>query len=797
VHVLGPVAVQAGELPVPLDRPLERALVARLALARGMPVPDERLARDLWGSADLARPTQRLRVLASRLRRSLGGYGGALTRAGGGYVLAAWPADLAAAEAAADRLYAAARAGASGPARAAAAEALGGWRGPALADLRGVPYAAREGERLDGWRLDLLVERLAADLALGAAAEVSAELESLAGEHPLHERLCGLLALALYRGGRQAEALDRLARLRRALAEELGVDPGPELAALELRLLRQDPSLSAPAAPVSGAPVSGDARDRTAVSPDTTRSPGPPALPLPLPAQDLPAQDLPAQDLPAQDLPAQDLPAPRLPVLRLPVPATSFVGRGADLAVLTGRLAAPGLVTLTGGPGSGKTRLALELARAVQAGGRPVALVELAALAAAAVPAALAEAAGVEDGPGDPLPRCAAALAGALLLLDNAEHLVEAAAGVVAALLRRAELTVLVTSQRPLLVAEEEVHRLGPLDPADAARLFRDRSNAAAPPDATAPGVSGTGVSGTDASGTDASGTDADGPDADASAVEAVCAAVDRLPLGVELAAGLARTLSVRQLADRLGDRLRLLVGGSRDAGARHTSLRAALDWSHDLLDGTAQVVLRRLAVFAGGFGLEAAERVAAAGPVNAADLAPVLADLADRCLLTVGGADPAGARRFGLLATVRAYAADRLRAAGEEGATRDRHLAWCLAYAGEHDVRGRGRGRGAGGRLRRVAQHARRAGARAGHRPRRRRAPAGARPGRRVDGTRPVPGGPAALRGAGRRGRSHHPGTGPGAEQLRPGHRAGRRGRAGRRAVGPGRRAGRGGRRG
>lgn len=248
VLVLGPVEIGPPDAPQ-IDRLLERALLTRLALARGAPLSDERLIADLWGESELARPVHRLRVLVSRMRGSLGYEAPVVRRVLAGYELAAEPVDLIAAKAAADRLYAAKRTGDHVAARAAAGEALGHWRGPALADLRTIPYAATEGERLDAWRLDLLVERLDTDLALGAAAEVVDELTRLITENPLHERLCCLLALALYRTGRQAEALERLATLRHALADELGVGAAPETAALELALLRQDPELRAPAPP--------------------------------------------------------------------------------------------------------------------------------------------------------------------------------------------------------------------------------------------------------------------------------------------------------------------------------------------------------------------------------------------------------------------------------------------------------------------------------------------------------------------------------------------------------------------
>ncbi|MFI9556848.1 AfsR/SARP family transcriptional regulator [Nonomuraea endophytica] len=661
VLVLGPVVIRAGQALVRLERPLERALLARLALAGGRPVPDERLAADLWGEAELTRPTERLRVLASRLRTALTATpppspspssppslvgarpdgarldgarldgarldGARLVRAAGGYSLDAGPADLRAAREAAESLHAAARAGDHRSARAAAAEALGLWRGSSLEDLRGVPFAAAEGERLDAWRFDLLVERLQADLALGAAAEARPELERLAAEHPLHERVHGLLATALYQTGRQAEALDRLARLRRTLAEDLGVDPAPETARLELLMLRQDPSL-------------------LHQHPGPVREPGAarePAFAGPR------GEAGPSGEAGRPGEVGRPGEGGQHGAGGLPGPATSFVGRDGDLAALVGRLARPGLVTLTGGPGSGKSRLAIEAARSV-AGQRLVTVVELAPLQRQD---AIWAAVGAD--PGDP-GEAAARLDGSLLVLDNAEHLVEAVAELVMALLSRTTgLTVLVTSQRPLLAPGEELHRVGPLAPAAAARLFLQRC---------APDQSG----------------------ADPAAVAAICAAVDRLPLGIELAAGLTRALTAAQLATRVEDRLRLLVGGARGAGGRHTSLRAALDWSHDLLEARERAVLRQVSVFSGGFTLEAAEHVAAARmPVG--DVAPALAELADRSLVTVetGG----GGRRFGLLETVKDYATVRLAAAGETESARAAHLAWCLEFvrqAGEPD---------------------------------------------------------------------------------------------------------------
>ncbi|MET9245772.1 BTAD domain-containing putative transcriptional regulator [Nonomuraea sp. NPDC003709] len=678
VLVLGPVTVRAGDATIVVDRLLERALLTRLALAGGSPVPDARLAADLWGEAELARPTERLRVLVSRLRAALPalpagpGQGAgrsrqasSLVRTPGGYALDAHAADLVKARSAAERAHAAARSGDHAGARGSAAQALGLWRGSALADLRAIPYAELEGERLEAWRLDLMVQRLTADLALGAAAEVSAELERLADEHPLHERVSCLLALALYRTGRQADALDRLARLRRRLADALGVDPVPETAALELRILRQDPSLQLTnTAPAQGVIAPGQEPSPLSVAEPSllsAGSPGPPPV----------------------ESPAPDQARSRV---RLPGPATSFVGRDGELAALVRRLARPGLVTLTGGPGSGKSRLAIEAAKAVAqapaAEPRAVTLVELAPLhREGAVRAAVTAAVGLESESDDPLPELAARLDGGLLVLDNAEHLVDQVAELVMGLLGRTDgLAVLVTSQLPLLAAGEELNRVGPLPAHAAATLFTQRC---------APDQVG----------------------AELAAVAAICAAVDRLPLGIELAAGLTRTLTVAQLAARVEDRLRLLVGGGRTAGGRHTSLRAALDWSHDLLADRERLVLRRVSVFSGGFDLEAAEHLVPAVPgdagpggpgtsgpgtgdlgtggpgpgdavgegVTVGDVAPALAELADRSLVTVETSG--GGRRFGLLETVRDYARAKLLAAGETEGALAAHLGWCVAF--------------------------------------------------------------------------------------------------------------------
>ncbi|MCM6776737.1 hypothetical protein NDR87_22355 [Nocardia sp. CDC159] len=593
VRVLGPVLVWAEGRQIAVDRPLERAVLVRLGLARGTPVPDQRMAVDLWGDGDLTRPIPRLRVLISRLRAALGGHANAVLRSPAGYRANIVLADLAAAEAAADRMHAARRAGRHEEVRAAAREALSHWRATALADLMAVPFVRAEAARLEEWRLGLTVTGLDAAVALGAEAEVIAELAALVDEHPLHEPLTRLHAIAVYRTGSQADALDRLQRLRRALSDELGVDPAPETAELELRMLNHDPAL------------------RTA---------------------------------PARLAPAPE-PAGSEYTGALPVPTDSFLGRRRELSAVLGAASRPGLVSVVGPPGSGKSRLALEAARRLVSTGRAVRLVELGPLHRAdTVGPAVAAALEVDAPPQGWAAALAPVLRDAVLVLDGAEHVLAAARLTAATLLRLTPgLTVLVTSQRALDQPGEFVIGLGALERPASVELFVDRSV---------------------------------GPltAAERADLVSVCAAVDWLPLGIELAAGLTRTLTVAQLAQRIDARVRLLVGGP---GGRHGSLQAALDWSYELLEPVEQAVLRRISVFAGGFVLEAAEAVVPDDELDRTGVAPALAELVQRSLVAVH-IDGAG-RRFSLLETVRAYALTKLAAAQEVSLTRARHADWCL----------------------------------------------------------------------------------------------------------------------
>jgi predicted ATPase len=360
--------------------------------------------------------------------------------------------------------------------------------------------------------------------------------------------------------------------------------------------------------------------------------------------------------------------------LGLPADASSFVGRSRELAELKALLQRTRMLTLAGTGGAGKTRLALELARGAEpsypAG---AALVELAALAdARLVPDAVAAALDVRAlSSQEPVDAVIDFLAPRtlLLVLDNCEHLLTATEELAGALLRSApQLTIVATSREPLRVPGEVVFRVPSLDIPDpeqglaprellgyeAVRLFAERAAAAAP------------------------GFTLDAENA--ADVARICFRLDGLPLALELAAGRLGALSPAAIAERLDDRFRLLRTGSHAAPTRQQTLTATLQWSHDLLGPDERMLLRRLAVFAGGFELEAVETVCAGGDLDAPGIADVLARLVEKSLVT---ADEGGReRRYRLLETVRLYARERLDQADETAGLAERHARWALALA-------------------------------------------------------------------------------------------------------------------
>lgn len=379
-------------------------------------------------------------------------------------------------------------------------------------------------------------------------------------------------------------------------------------------------------------------------------------------------------------LPAHFLPLRTASALRhnLPAALTSFVGRAKEINDIVGLLGRGRLVTVVGPGGAGKTRLALEGAAAVLArfpegvwfaelarGRDPALVAHTVATAIGLDPSALAGSGrAMDEALADQL-----RYRRLLVVLDNCEHLVAAAAGLAHTILSRCpDVMILATSREVLGLPGEEVVRLGPLSmpspgaisvddvaASDAVTLFCERARESVPGFALTK--------------------------ANTAAVTRICHRLDGIPLALELAAGRTRLLGAQRLADRLDDRLGLLAEGPRTADARHRTMQAAIDWSYDLLPETERVVLRRLGVFPSDFSLEAAEAVCAGaedldGP-ETSEMLDIIGRLADKSLLVASPDDDGAEVRFHLLETVREYAADRLADAGETSAVRARHRAF------------------------------------------------------------------------------------------------------------------------
>jgi non-specific serine/threonine protein kinase len=374
-------------------------------------------------------------------------------------------------------------------------------------------------------------------------------------------------------------------------------------------------------------------------------------------------------------VPVPERAPPSGPEHNLPQQLTSFIGRGKESAQIEQLLAANRLVTLTGAGGCGKTRLALHVAGTLlDRYPDGLRLVELAPLSdPTLIVPALARALAVQEQAGRDLAETVVEWLESrqqLLLLDNAEHVLDACARRVETLLRRCpRLVVLVTSRERLGIAGEltygvpslsvpEARRETTRDDAlafEATRLFVERARLQRP--------------------------EFDITDKDAAALASICRRLDGIALAIELAAPRVRMMSLEELGRRLDDRFGVLTGGSRTALPRHRTLRALIDWSHELLNRAETAVLRRASVFAGGWTLEAAEHVCGVDGVDRADVLELLTSLTDKNL--VSAETRANETRFGMLETVRHYAQDRLRESGEEESMRDRHVEVFLSMAG------------------------------------------------------------------------------------------------------------------
>ncbi|MEU9620345.1 BTAD domain-containing putative transcriptional regulator [Streptomyces sp. NPDC048155] len=576
-----------------------RALLASLALRTGRPVHVADLVDDVWAADPPHDAPAALQALVGRLRRVLGR--DAITSDHGGYRLEAAPEEVdlhvfeRLSRQGADELDAGDPVAAARTLRTA----LALWRGPALADLPDREHG--HGLRPEAHRLTTLERRIEADLRCAATAAgprtLVPELRELTAAHPYDERFRAQLIRALRAEGRQAEALAAYEEARRSLADALGADPGPELTALHRELLTPPPTVPSEAAvPAflsasttsfpSSSPSSPSSLSASSAASAVSAASGPPRTPGPAPVR--------------------GNIRPRL---------NSFVGREPELRSIHADLARSRLVTLTGPGGSGKTRLAEEAAaRSGPAAPAPVDswIAELAPVDDPVdVPGAVLTALGLRettllrdnsrDGQplrSDPTGLLVEHLAHCsrvrpfLLILDNCEHVIGAAAGLAETLLTHCpELRILATSREPLGVPGESIRPVGPLPADPAHRLFAERARAVRPdfdPEQEAAH--------------------------DSDAVAEICRRLDGQPLAIELAAARLRLLTPRQIADRLDDRFRLLTGGARTVLPRQQTLRAVVDWSWDLLDEGERTVLRQVSVFAGGWDLPAAEAVTAAG---------------------------------------------------------------------------------------------------------------------------------------------------------------------------------------
>jgi predicted ATPase/DNA-binding SARP family transcriptional activator len=636
--MLGPLELADAD-PVPTVAGARvRRLLVRLAWDAARIVSSRELIEAVWLDDDT--PTDvanALQSLVSRLRRALGG-AAVISQHEGGYRLAVERTDVDA-----HAFVAATRDGHAAVVQGRPAEAvdilttaLAGWRGIALQDADSADYSVAARRRLEETRLEAVADRNDAQLALGGADDLVAELEALVSTHPLRERFTAQLMTALAATGRSSEALAVYEHLRRFLADELGTDPSSRVQEVHLAVLRGE-------VPAGHVAVATPAADDTAAGAAQTN-------------------------------------------LRSSI--SSFVGRGDDLDRIDDLLTKGRLTTLVGPGGAGKTRLANEVAARwvgrVESG---VWFVELAPVTEPdGVAQAILNALGIRvlralDRPldrqdADDTRRLFTALADAeaLLVIDNCEHLIAATAQLLDDLLARCpRVRVLTTSREPLNIAGEAVCAVPPLrlPTADASpeqalasasvQLFTERAASASASFRVDAGSVG--------------------------AVVEIVRRLDGLPLAIELAAARLRVLPVWEIAARLDDRFRLLTGGSRTAMPRHRTLRAVVEWSWDLLDDDERTVARRLAVFPAGATVEGARAVCG----EIADIDAVLDALVDKSLLqlpmlTVDVRDdaPPAAVRYRMLETIREFGVERLEEADELASTRAAHARYFAALVAE-----------------------------------------------------------------------------------------------------------------
>ena len=649
-QLLGPMGILVDGVPAKLPGVAERALLVQLVLAPGRTIPATLLVDRLWSEATLpVDPMNALQIRVSKLRRALRGMGldELVMRDGVGYRASIDSSQVDALDFA-DRIRSA-RADTADAATAGGYEhrhlqaydqALGLWGGEPLSDFATERWAIAEAARLVELRLAALIERAQVALALGMDLEVVGDLEALVSADPTLESLAGLLMLALYRSGRQADALDVYTRTRAVLDETLGLEPSVSLRSLHERVLRQDESLGG----------GSDLAAASAVAAVRSRGVG-----------------------------------GRGNVTNLPTVVRPLIGRDEQLDSLASMLDSVRLLSLIGPGGAGKTSLALATAvRASHAYPDGAFGVRLASVGnGEQVPLAVADALGVPlDGSGaerDVRQRLTAFLARRqmLLLVDNCEHVVDAAASLIDDILGQCPtVTVIATSREALAVPDEVQVMVAPLatPPEDtspgsvleypAAQLFAERARA------VRPGLV----------------FDSD----ELSAIGQISRELDGIPLALELAAARVASMSPGEIAARLAQRFSFLTSGARTAEARQQTLRATVEWSYALLSDVERTVFNRLSVFRGGWSLTAAEAVVADDLLTSSAVLDTVGRLVERSMVWV---ERGRTTRYRMLETLREYAAEQLGISGEAEAVATLHASYFRDVAERAEVALRGHG--------------------------------------------------------------------------------------------------------
>jgi predicted ATPase/DNA-binding SARP family transcriptional activator len=584
-RILGGVEALADGERLDIGAARQRCVLGALLIDVNRAVPTDQLIDRIWSDALPHRARNSLAGYLSRLRQVIAFDGVEITRRSSGYVLSTDPLSI-------DlhcfrELTAKARA-ATDPIESddLFEKALAMWRGTPFASLD-TAWMNDVRTVLEAERLAVILDRNDAALRADRHGALLPQLAAMSADHPLDERLAGQLMLAQFRCGRQADAVETFRAMRERLVEELGTDPGPPLRQVHQQILDGDPGHQV-APPTSH--VSVTARPR----------------------------------------------------IGLPRRATSFVAREDDIASVAAALGDSPLVTLTGVGGVGKTRLALEVASRIERRfDDGVCFCELAPLDdGSAVGHAIAAALRLQQQQGLGIEASVIEflrMHKMLLLVDNCEHVLPAAARLVDQIVRHCpDVVVLATSREGLGVEGERILPVPPLPVEDATALFAERAKAGRP--------------------------DFDLDKEPVGAVAEICRRLDGLPLAIELAAARMRAMGSLDVARRL-DGLRLLSGGTRDAPARQQSLAATIDWSYRLLTDAEQAMFIRLSLFAGGFDLEAAHRVCGADGETDDDTLERLTGLLDKSMVKMRTGTVRS--RYFLLETLRAYGRDRLRENG------------------------------------------------------------------------------------------------------------------------------------